>query len=247
MAEEQTLTEVSKEELAGDANAKVQEISVNNPTPEEMAELLKDIKINYDFAVDVKQTQFNFKKSVDKESGIETIRHPVILGIPYPSVEGIVAILEKGGKGLDLLQEAMADVVNKAARDLLYEDTSLTAATFPVDKVSWEHIANLPKAARRGGGIPKEVWEAFFEDYLSVMPEATGKTVPQVANMVKIFGNRLNTVKTVEAVLQLVVEQLGIYVGVTENGEDYEECVAFLLDKAETYLNLTDEELLSNL
>ena len=247
MSDTQQAMNTTTDAVAADATAKVQEIVVVNPSSEEMAALLKDIKVNYDFAVDTQQTQFNFKKSKDKDTGIETIRHPVVLALPYPSVEGIVAILEKGGKGLELLQEAMQDVVNKAARDILYDDTTLTAATFPVDKVSWEFIANLPKAQRKGGGIPKEVWEAFSEDYIAVMPEAAGKTVEQITNMAKILMGKLNAIKTNEPVLQLVVEQLGIYAEATENMEDYADCVAFLLNKAETFLNVSEEELLANL
>ena len=246
MEETQAVQSVVSEE-AVDATAKVQEVAVQNPTPEEMQELLKDIKVNYDFAVDVKSTQFNFKKSKDKESGIETIRHPVVLALPYPSIDGIVAILEKGGKGLELLQEALEDVVNKAARDILYDDTALNAATFPVDKVSWEAIANLPKVQRRGGGIPKETWEAFGEDYIAVMPEATGKTIEQVTHMVKVLLGKLNAVKTNKPVLQLVVEQLGVYAEHSENLEEYSDCLAFLLNKAETFLNVSEEELLANL
>ncbi|RLE97814.1 MAG: hypothetical protein DRJ63_08580, partial [Thermoprotei archaeon] len=189
----------------------------------------------------------NFKKSKDKDTGIETVRAPVQLAIPYPSVEGIVAILEAGGKGLELLLEAMETVVNSAARDILYDAIALTAATFPVDKISWEAIANIPKVTRRGGGIPKEQWEAFAQDYIAVMPEATGKTVEQISNAAKILLNKLSAVKTNEPVLQLLVEQLALYVECSEQASEYSDCVEFLLAKAETFLNVSDEELLANL
>lgn len=222
-------------------------VKVANPTAEEMSEILKDVKINYDFNVDVKSTQFNFKKSKDKATGIETIREPVVLAVPYPSVDGIVAILEAGGKQLELLQDAIEAVVNSQARDLLYEDTALTAATFPVDKVSWDFISNIPKAQRRGGGIPKEIWESFGQDYVEVMPEITGKTVEQIANAAKILVNKLASVKTNEPVLNLLVEQLGLYAAKSPNIEEYEECVAFLLNKADTFLNISEADLLANL
>lgn len=222
-------------------------IDVQNPSKEELAGLVENIKVNFDFDVNVKDVTFNFKKSKDKATGIETIRNPVLLAVPYPSVQGIVDILEKGGKGLDLLIEAMETVVNQAAREVLYDDTALTAATFPVDKLSWEHIANIPKVQRRGGGIPKEVWEAFQADYIEVMPEATGKTVEQVANAAKILVGKLAAVRTNEPVLQLLVEQLAVYTEKSENIEDYKECVEFLVNKADTFLNVSPEELLANL
>jgi hypothetical protein len=235
------------QEVQADQAPNLKVIEVQNPTPEEMKALLEDIKVNFDFDVNVKDVMFNFKKSKDKLTGIEVERKPVALAVPYVSVEGIVAILEAGGKGLELLQDAIETVINAQARELLFDDTSLTAATFPVDKLSWEHIANIPKVQRRGGGIPKEVWEAFTTDYTTVMPEATGKTLEQVANMAKILGGKLAAVRTNEPVLQLCVEQLAIYAEKSEAAEEYQECIDFLVNKADTFLNVSSEELLANL
>lgn len=229
------------------SDSKVNVISVPNPSTEEMQGIVEKINVNYDFSVDVRPVNFNFKKSTDKETGIETVRNPVKLAIPYPSMDGIVNILEKGGKGLELLVEAMEGIVNAAARDLLYDDLTLSADTFPVEKVSWEFIANLPKAQRRGGGIAKETWENFAQDYIQVMPEATGKTVEQIANAAKILLSKLTQVRTNEPVLTLLVDQLALYTEHSPNIEEYQECVAFLLNKANTYLNVSEEELLQNL
>jgi hypothetical protein len=230
-----------------DPNSKQNVISAVNPTSEEMESLRDHIATTYDFNVSVKPVNFNFKKSTDKITGIETIRESVQLAIPYPTMDGIIAILEEQGKGLELLFECMETVVNTAARDLIAEDTSLNAATFPVDKVSWEAIANLPKAQRRGGGIPKETWEAFAQDYVEVMPEVTGKTIEQVANAAKILANKLTAVRTSQPVLEMLVGQLGVYLENSPNAEEYKECVEFLLNKADTFLNVSDEELLANL
>jgi len=241
------MTEDTNEVVTENNDPKQQVISVENPNTEEMAALLENVKVNYNFDVRTTSTQFNFKKSKDKISGIETVRESVVLAMPYPSMEGIVAILEGGGKGLELLVEAMESVVNAAARDLLYEDTTLNAAAFPVDKVSWEFIANMPKAQRKGGGIPKETWEGFAQDYVEVMPAVTGKTIDQVANAAKILAAKLTAVRTNEPVLQLLVEQLAVYADNSPNVEEYQDCVAFLLNKAETFLNVSEEELLANL
>lgn len=224
-----------------------QVIPAANPTAEEMAELVSNIKVNYNFNVDVKPVLFRFKKQKDKDTGIETVREPLELAIPYPSVEGIVAILEAGGKQLELLIDAVEGVVTQVARDIISEDTSINAANFPVDKVSWDAIANMPKAQRRGGGIPKEVWDSFEQDYIEVMPAAAGKTLEAVTNAAKILKNKLSQVKTNEPVLQLLVEQLGIYASATPNLEEYQECVDFLLNKADQFLNISEEELLANL
>lgn len=239
---EEVANESQQEEVKGP-----QVIKAVNPSEEEMTELRAKIAENYNFDVTVKPVVFRFKKQVDKETQIETVREPVELAIPYPSVDGIIAILEAGDKQLELLLDAVEGIVTQTARDLISEDTSLNAANFPVEKLSWEAIANMPKAQRRGGGIPKEVWEAFAQDYIEVMPEATGKTVEQITNAAKILQNKLAQVKTNEPVLNLLVEQLAIYADKSPNIEDYKECVEFLLNKAETFLNVSEEELLANL
>lgn len=240
--QEQVVTEATNT----DANGVVQ-VVVTNPNPEEMAGIKEAIIANFDFSVNVKPVVFNFKKSKDKDTGIETMRHPVHLAVPYPSVDGIIAVLEAGGKGLELLLEAMENVVNTQARELLYTDTTFTAATFPVDQLSWEHIANIPKVQRKGGGIPKEVWEGFATDYIAVMPEATGKTLEQVTSASKILVGKLGAVKTNEPVLNLLIAQLAIYADKSEALDEFADCVDFLVNKAEALLNVKPEELLANL
>jgi len=240
-----TTTEVIVE--AGKEDITRHTIAAPNPSKEEMAELLKNIQVNYDSKVDVKPIQFNFKKNTDKETGIETVRNSVQIPIPFPSVEGVVGILEAGGLQMELLFEAIYKIVTDAAREYLYEDVTFTAATFPIDLVTWDAISKQPKAQRRGGGIAKEVWEGFAQDYVNVMPSVTGKTVEQIANAAKILLGKLAQVKTNEPVLNLLVGQLAIYADNSENIQEYQECVEFLLTKANTFLNVTDEQLLANL
>ena len=222
-------------------------IPAANPTSEEMKTICGEITANYNFNVSTKPTKFTFKKSKDKDTGIETMREAVELAVPYPSMEGIIAIIETGGKGLELLFDAVEGIVNSAARELLNEDYNLNAATFPAEKVSWEFIANIPKVQRRGGGIPKETWDEFELDYVAIMPTATGKSLEQVRNAAKIIKSKFSAVKTNEQVLNLLVDQLGVYLDATTKAEEFAECVEFLLDKADKLLNISPEELLANL
>lgn len=239
--------EVNSEEAAPiKSNAPIT-ISAKNPTSEEMVKLCENIKVNHDFKVDVKPVRFNFKRQTDKDTNIETIREAVELAIAFPSVEGIIAILETGGKQLELLQDAVEGIITSVARDIIADDTGINAANFPVGKITWDAIANMPKAQRRGGGIPKEVWEGFAQDYVEVMPAVTSKTVEQVTNAAKILAGKLSAVRTNEPVLELLIEQLAIYTENSPNIEEYKECVEFLLNKAETFLNVSPEELLANL
>lgn len=222
-------------------------IPATNPTKEEMVELCANVKVNHDFEVDVKPVRFNFKKQVDKVSKIETVREPVELAIAMPSVQGVLAILETGGKELELLMDSIESVVVAASRDIIAEDTTINAANFPTDKVTWKAIANMPKAQRRGGGIPKETWEAFGQNYQEVMPEVTGKSQEATANMVRILVSKLGNVKTNIPVLELAIQQLAIYAENSPQFEEYAECVEFLLEKADSLVNVSPEDLLAGL
>lgn len=206
------------------------------------------IKANYDFNVNVKPTIFHFKSQVDKDTGTKTKRESLNLAVPYPSVQGIIDILEnEDDKETELLLDAVEAVITQHVRALITEDESINAENLPVDKLSWHYIAHMPKPERTGGGIPKETWEAFVSDYIDVMPEATGKTEEQVAMAAKILGNKFASVKTNTPVLELLVGQLAIYAETSEDIETFRPCVDFLINKADGLLNLTEEDLLAGL
>lgn len=205
------------------------------------------ISANFDNKVDIKEYKFHFKTVKDKESGIETKRPTIELKLPIPSVEGIIAILEAGGKQLELLQSAVEAIVVSQARSILNDNENLSAEQFPVDQCAWEFIANMPEAEKRGRGIPKEVWEEFAADYIAVMPSVTGKTEEQVALAAKLFLNKFQQVKTNKPVIQKLREQLAIYANNSKQAENYADCIKFLDDKAETLLQADEAALLANL
>lgn len=211
------------------------------------------IKAKFDNKVDVKETSFHFKKvAIKTEDGKDTgefsKRPTVTLNLPVPSIEGIVSILENGGKGLELLQEAVAGIVESRVRELLADNESLTEDTFDLAQLGWDVIANLPKAERRGGGISKETWEEFCKDYIAVMPGVTGKTVEQVSNAAKIFSVKFNgPVKSNKKVLEVLLSQLALYATNSPKAEEYADCVQFLTQKGETLLQVDEAALLQNL
>lgn len=206
------------------------------------------IQAKFDNKIDVKEVKFHFKKTKDQETGLEGTKRPTVeLALPVPSVEGVISILENGGKGLELLLEAVQEIVISRAREIVNEKEDISQENFPLDELNWEKIANLPKAERRGGGISKETWEEFTKDYTAVMPGVTGKTAEQVTNAAKILLNKFNQVKTNKPVIKLLKDQLGLYVTNSPNAETYQECVEFLTQKADTLLSMDDAALLANL
>jgi hypothetical protein len=207
--------------------------------------MTETITANFDNKVDMKDVKFSFRTVKDEATGLETKRATIETKIPVPSIEGIIEILEKGGKGLELLQEAVADIVFQRAREILADDEKLTEV--PLDQLGWEVIANLPQAERKGRGIPKEIWEEFAKDYVAVMPAVTGKTAEQVGNAAKILLNKFAQVKTNKPVISLLKAQLALYLNSSQNAEQFQGCVEFLINKAEALLNADEAALLANL
>lgn len=230
--------------------------------------LINGIKARFDNLVDVNEQSFHFRKVKEEtpkldDSGNpvkndkgevvmvtkETKRPSVHIPVPRPSVEGIVNILSKEGneKELELLLEALNAVVLDQARDIINEDTSISAENFPYEKLSWNYIANLPKAERRGGGISAELWNDWAADYIAVMVPATGKELAKVELASKVFLTKFAQHKTNKPVLKVLQGQLAIYASNTTRGEEFAECISFLDKKMESLLATDETALLLNL
>lgn len=192
-----------------------------------------------------KEVTFRYKTTKDKETGAEFKRPDEVLKISFPVVDADF-IAELSEKGASLLQDAVESVIVGRARELL-EGQNVTSANFDYSSLVWETIANLPPAQRRGGGIAKELWESFIEDYKAVMPGVTGKSVEQVNNAANILSKRLATVKTSKDHLDFFETQLGLYVHNSEHAGEFTDVLEFLLSKIEEYRGLSAEETLKNL
>lgn len=216
-------------------------------TAEEKTAFHGEIKANFDNKVDVQETAFHFRKVTDPATKVETKRNSVILPLPVPSVEGIIDIIQNGGAGLTLLQEAVRDVLVETAREYIDANEDVTSTNFPYDILSWDKIANLPKADRRGGGISKEVWSDFAKDYIAVMPALIGKSEEVVTNATKIFLTKFAACKTNKPVLNKLKDYLAIYISNTPRGEDFAECVDWLDKKIVTLLETGEQSLLNAL
>lgn len=205
------------------------------------------IHANFDNTVELKDFKFHFKTTEDKETGLKSKRPTFEVKLPIPSVEGAVKALEAGGKQLDLVMEAMASIVVNRAREIISENENITAENFPYDQLTWEAIANLPEAERRGRGIPKEIWESFAEDYVAIMPGLTGKNTKQVQAAADILLDKFNKHKTNKKVIKLLQDQLAVYVSNSPNAETYTDCISFLNDKATRLMNQDESSILDAL
>ncbi len=193
--------------------------------------------------VSLTSTKFNFR--TDKKLG--TKRASVELAIPLPTLDGIVEILKAGGKELELLTDAIFDVVYDQARVQVDADETISQDRLDLTKLTWQFIANMPKAERAGTGIPKEVWEDFGEDYINVMPAVTGKSAEQVGYAAKLLVGKMQACKTNKKIVSFLKEQVAIWFANTSNAENFADVYSFLDKKAETLLLADDTVLLANL
>jgi len=215
-------------------------MQLNSLIPIGVIQIMSDtenLQANHDVNTDVKEYKFNFKTTKDKETGDEYKRPSVELKLPVPSVEGIVAILQAGGKQLELLQEAVSAIIVAQARSILNDNETMTGENFPAEQCTWEFIANMPEAEKRGRGIAKEQWDDFTADYIAVMPQLAGKTEEQVALAANLFAKKLAPVKTNKKALTKLQEQLAIYLNSAPSAESYFDCIKFLDEKIKSLLN----------
>ena len=188
--------------------------------------------------------KFNFKKRIVKdESGavIATIaKKPSIeVGLPVLSTAGILEILQaEPSKESELILDAVSNIFYLAARaqfddvieNLTDPDGEVTGAQLDFDKLTLSYIANLPKSARGAAAISDEEWTYFFTDYLAVMVAATGKEEKRIVNQIEHF-KKPQRVKANGKVLEVLVDQLNIYITKTAALEDTGTCADRLLTK----------------
>lgn len=205
------------------------------------------IIVNFDNKLDYKSAKFNFREVADKETGVKTKRQSVELDkLPVPSVEGIIAILETGGKALDLLLEAVENVIIQRARDVINESETVTTDNFPYAQVDWNIIANLEKEDRRSG-ISKETWEDFAVDYVDVMPSVSGTSKEQCANAAKIFVGKFTSIKSKKDVIAKLKLRLSMYAEHSPRAAEFAEVIDLLLKKADKLIQAKEESLEDNL
>lgn len=198
------------------------------------------IVANTDPNVSGKEMNFRFKKDEfgNKRANVKCEN------VPVPNAQGIIAILEAGGKQLELLIESCGDVVRSVLADYVGQDQKFDPATFDFSKVSWEAIANMPKEDRRSISIPTEVWEAFVKDYIATMPAISGKTAEQCELATQVYVKKMTPVKGNKVALGKLKEALALYTQ-QPKAEEFSDILELLTRRCENYLAAEDPAVLA--
>lgn len=203
----------------------------------------ESIAANFDKNVDVKDFKFRFKKD-----GLGNQRPSVELKAGIPSVEGFIAILQAGGKQLELLQEAAYGIVRAELTAYVQDNENAAQDTIDWSKFTWEAIANKPAQDRRSSAISAEAWDDFAKEYITIMPGITGKSPEAVGNAVLVYRKKFAQIKTDKVSLAKLKDQLALFTEHTKNGEAHQEILELLLNKVDTYLKSDDvAQLVANL
>lgn len=196
-----------------------------------------------------KAFKFNFKKRTIKDETGQTIgeiaKKPSIeVELPVLSAAGVTAALAAGGKEAEVILDAVNFMFYQAARqqfddvieNLANPDDEVKASDLNFDKLQLSYLANLPPATRGGASISEDEWNYFYQDYLSVMVAATGKEEKRIANQIEHF-KKPNRCKANQAVLEVLVDQLSIYVSKSANIEDTAQAAERLLGKFQGWID----------
>ena len=197
------------------------------------------------------EVAFHFKATVDPDTKEKNEKRATIkLQLPLVTFEGLIAALSKqDAKITEFVLDCLNDQIIQAARTQINDDTKPVNSQEELDlsKLALEAIAYMPKAERRGGGIAKEIWEAFGKDYIEVIMASAGKKLEQAQNASVLLMKKLQTVKTNKKVLKYLDGMLDVYAANSQNLEEFQECVEFLKGKAKVFLETDEEALLQNL
>lgn len=212
----------------------------NTKTPEQLA-VEAGRAINY---------KFNFKsRKITNEAGEEIGRtkkqESVIATLPVPSSEEIINYLSQPDSAVaKLIRDAVSRIVVDAARDQFDEvidgfgddaSKSVTAGHLDYDKLTLDFISTIPPSQRGGTALTDDDWKSFFEDYLAVMVQVTGKEEKRIKNHIDLF-KKPQKAKSAKDVLQVLIDQLDIYMASSANLEDTAVCAERLRNRFDKWL-----------
>jgi len=198
--------------------------------------------------------KFNFKsRSIRDEAGNEigrTKKQPSLtVDLPIPSATELQQLLAKSGKEAELILGTVADCVYQAARNQFDDvietlgdsDQELTVGNLDFSRLDFSYLANMPPAARGATAITDAEWQQFFDDYMAVMTVATGKETKRINNHI-IHYKKPQRAKSNKALMQLLIDQLDIYMVSTNNLDDTGPCAIRLRNRFDRWLKEPEEE-----
>jgi hypothetical protein len=183
------------------------------------------------------KTKFRFNKD---DTGFQ--RPSVEVEIPVPNYQGLTQIIlnaekdDAGKKAFALLQQMAAKAVIDEVRGYVSDNANASQETIPWDKFTFQAIANMPAGIRGASAIPKEVWDKWLKDYVSVMPAKTGTTAEVCATRGSVMMQKFRPLTgnpDRKKIIENLMATLAVYVDTSPNVEEFTPILEFLAKKAD--------------
>lgn len=198
------------------------------------------------------QKAFEFKfhtvKLVDdqgKETGETRKYEPVKAELPVPSVEELVAYLNRGPEdrvAKYILRTIYADIQDTAksqivsAHDETPEELKFDPTKFDLEALSIEKIAAQERKSRAGYQPTKEELDEFIKDYASTLADKCGLDKKKVSNHGPLLKRGFASIKGDKNLLQRFKDTLALYAAHTENMEEHDEVYGWELEHLDMYM-----------
>ena len=197
---------------------------------------------------EAKEASYHFKKEKIRNAAGDVIgegkKLPTVkLNVPRPTAEGLLKIIEAGGKELELLLDAAADEVLDRVRNIinevrvkLPEGQEIKPEMIDLAQAHWSVIANLPKPERKGLGISDDDWNDFAADYRAIMPQVTGKDADRIEKHVALFTKKFAPCRNDKKALSVLKDMLDMWAANTGNMEDNQTVYEYLSGRVTSLL-----------
>jgi hypothetical protein len=192
---------------------------------------------------------FTFRTVTDPKTQTQVKRAPVTLSkLPLITPGGLEYILQEDSKGLEYLLEVVHQVQIAAARELIEEISDASDETFDYSKVLWSSLTADAAKSGRSSGVTKELLDEFEQDYIAVMPEATGITVEQAKKGAAALKGKFNhpQVRANKELIARLLQRLAEYAQHTTK-EHLAVVIEYLHKKGNELLAVTVEDVADSL
>lgn len=201
------------------------------------AELYTNITTTYKFKAPRKDK--SGKPPTDALGQPIPARAPVTLTYPVPTWEAVAQFVRSDEKHKVWLLDVLQDVVKNTVKEQVYDDSSPLNEQneLKINQLTLDYLSTIPKAERTGRGIAKEIWEAWAEDYKSVMIGIGQREAIKIGNAADALVKKFNPVRTNRKLVEFLRNELNIWADATQNFDDYIEIFEFLKGRANDIIN----------
>lgn len=177
-------------------------------------------------------------------------RPSVEVKLPTVTDEDVINAIETGGQVKQFLLSIASDQFYNAARskinDLISDSklVKITADTIKAFNLNLESIAAAyleDAASAKATGIPKEVWEDFVSDYVTVMlRELPANGEEKIKTAAEHLKRRFQACRSNKPMLAKLQGYLALWFAATSRQEEFAKLYKTLDDRAKTLLEADD-------